>query len=276
VVRIAALFSLAAAVGAETEPQDSSLPSSDRPVRIVEQLEINGSNAYRSVARDKCEAQGVGEIRGLMTSSATEELWVFLPDRGDDAGCHWIEIGGEARSASEKATIKVDWSYLGKLMATRRELYVYHFHPGAYFERCKSGADCNEYSMPLRAEDVSGEGLVTNLKYAMPSPDDIYFMMEASWQLDQYHHGTGRMRHRVVTPYGVVEYALSDKGKKKYAENRGSRLEGLYIKLVAANSLSEESINGIVDGNRDDLTAALEELARSMNSKNLLVTLVPP
>ena len=84
------------------------------------------------------------------------------------------------------------------------------------------------------------------------------------------------MPHRVVTPYGVVEYALSDKGKKKYAENRGSRLEGLYIKLVAANSLSEESINGIVDGNRDDLTAALEELARSMNSKNLLVTLVPP
>jgi len=45
---------------------------------------------------------------------------------------------------------------------------------------------------------------------------------------------------------------------------------------VAANSFSEENINGIVDAHGDDLTAALEALARSMNSKNLLVTLVPP
>jgi hypothetical protein len=45
---------------------------------------------------------------------------------------------------------------------------------------------------------------------------------------------------------------------------------------VAANALTDDNINGIVQAHRGDLETALEKLADSMNSKDLRVTLVRP
>jgi hypothetical protein len=55
------------------------------------------------------------------------------------------------------------------------------------------------------------------------------------------------------------------------------KVDWAYLgKLVAANALTDDNINGIVQAHRGDLETALEKLADSMNSKDLRVTLVRP
>jgi hypothetical protein len=48
----------------------------------------------------------------------------------------------------------------------------------------------------------------------MPSAEDIYFMMDVSWEFDQRRDDDGRIVNSVVTPYGVLSYALTNAGEK--------------------------------------------------------------
>lgn len=273
IIFLAAQFCLLAAASADNGAR-VSLPDSDRQIRIVETLTVNASNVSRMVAVNKCEAEGLRDIRSLMVQSRIEELWVFVP-AGETAECHWIEIGDEPRAGPDNTTVRVDWTYLEKLMARFELLYLYHFHPLVYFERCSPQPGCNAFSVPVMTGVVPTERLVINLQFAMPSAEDIYFMSESSWRYDRHQPAGGTIRHRVVSPYGVIEYSLSGAGKTRYAENRGSRMEGLYIKLVAANSLADELILGMIENHPLDMAAALRALVASMNSKNLRVTLAP-
>lgn len=257
----------------EAQRAQALLPQSQRELRVVESLQVNTSNQYRMVVFHKCEAQGLEEILSLVASSRFEELWAFIP-KGESPVCQWIELGAEVSAKSESASIKVDWDYLELLMAKYPRLYLYHFHPLEYFRSCARGPECSKRSVPLRAGEAAVPDLVVNLQYAMPSAEDIYFMSECAWRLDQ-HHPTGFMRHRVVSPYGMVEYSLSDSGKRKYAENRGSRMEGLYIKLIAANSLADDHVQKTLRDSSGDVKATLRRLVASMNSANLGVTFQP-
>lgn len=252
----------------------NSLPQSSRQVRLSDRLVVNGSNAERFVVPGKCGPEGIVDIQNLMMQSTFEELWAFVPAGAIDR-CYWVEIGEETRAESGMTTIRVDWAYLEKLMARFNVLYLYHFHPLVYFARCARQPGCNTFLVPTTTGLVAKKALAINLQFAMPSAEDIYFMSETLWRHNRYHPAGAVMRHRVVSPYGVVEYALSDVGKKRYGQNRGSRMEGLYIKLVAANSLADEHILELVEKHPRDLMAALQGLIASMNSSNLQVSLVP-
>jgi hypothetical protein len=109
----------------------------------------------------------------------------------------------------------------------------------------------------------------------MPSAEDIYFMMDVSWEFDQRRGDDGRIMNNVVTPYGVLSYALTDAGEEKFFEERSLRTGGLYIKLKAANALLDDQINAIIKKHPNDIREALEQLVQSLNSKYLRVTYTP-
>lgn len=248
-------------------------PMSALPTKYVDKLTVNISNVERTVAEDKCESQGVREIVELLKSSTFEEMWVFIPDIGSAKKCKWIEIGRDVLSAAGEATVKVDRTYLSKAMAKHNELHLYHFHPLAYFERCE--ANCDELSLPITASQVSEKGLISNLRYSMPSPEDIYFMMDVSWEFDRRRRGDGKIINRVVTPYGIVDYALTDEGKERFEVERSLRTAGLYIKLVAANALLDDNIDSIIKKSPNDIKEALKQLIQSLNNRYLRVTYIP-
>jgi hypothetical protein len=270
-LELAIFFSAAAA---ETGPPSLHLPVSQRPLRVVDQLLVNSSNEERFVTPIRSEAEGIARIRELMIRSPVEELWVFIATSSDGDAGRWVEIGGEIRSESELSSVGVEWAYLRKLIDRFSDINVYHFHPLSYFERCPSEQRCNEFSVPMSVKGVSPSGLINNLKFAMPSPGDIHFMMESSWRFERAHPRFGSMRHRLVSPYGVVEYGLTTSGKARYSENRSTRMEGLYIKQVAANALSEENIGARAAEFPEDLGMSVNALAKGMSSNYLRVELL--
>ncbi len=252
-----------------------SIPMPTLSSTYVNKLVVNSSNLERTVAQDKCESQGIREIAELMKSSTFEEMWVFIPDAEPSKKCKWIEIGRDAIAAAHEATVKVDRTFLAKAMVEHNELHLYHFHPLAYFETCGDGIICDELSLPITASQISEKGLLSNLRYGMPSPEDIYFMMDISWEFDQRRGGDAKIVNRVVTPYGVLDYALTEEGRQRFEMERGLRTAGLYIKLVAANALFDDNIHRIVKKNPDSISSVVQQLVQSMNNKNLRVTLIP-
>ena len=247
-----------------------STPMPQLSVRHVDQLVVNAENVERTVAKNKCESQGIREIVELIKRERFEELWIFLPET-----CSWVEIGRHVTSGPDEATIRVDRTYLAKAMVNHKELHLYHFHPLAYFERCKDSIRCDQFSLPTVADQISEQGLISNLRYAMPSAEDIYFMMDVSWEFDQRRDGDGRIVNSVVTPYGVLSYALTDAGEERFFEERSLRTGGLYIKLTAANALLDEQIDSIIKKHSNDIREALEQLVQSLNNKFLRITYTP-
>ncbi|MDX1487920.1 MAG: hypothetical protein R3268_06955, partial [Acidiferrobacterales bacterium] len=134
---------------------------------------------------------------------------------------------------------------------------------------------CDYLGLPRRADQISTEGLVTNLRYAMPSPEDIYFMMDVSWEFRRRGHRQGRIVNRVVSPYGIVDYALTPEGEERFNYDRNLRTGGLYIALVAGNALLDENIEQILSARPQSMDDALTLLVQSMNSRNLRVTHFP-
>jgi hypothetical protein len=271
-IGLAAFFSAAV----ESAPASLDLPVSERPIRVVDQLLVNPSNEERLVTLSGGEAEGITRIQELMRRSPVEELWVFLAESGGGDAGRWVEIGGTIRSETELSSVGVDWAYFDLLIHRFSHINVYHFHPLSYFERCASGIRCNEFGVPMSVEDLSADGLINNLRFSMPSPGDIHFMMESSWRFERVHPRAGSMRHRLISPYGVIEYALTASGKARYAENRSTRMEGLYIKQLAANALSDENIGTRAAEFSHDLGMSVKALADSMSGDHLRVELLLP
>lgn len=249
-------------------------PMPPLPLQTVDRLVINTANIKRTIAYGKCEDQGIREIFALLKTASVEEMWVFVPGKHQH-DCRWIEIGRDIASRSEGTTIRVDRPYLTDLMVEHDEFHFYHFHPLAYFERCLPKADCDYLGLPRRADQISTEGLVTNLRYAMPSPEDIYFMMDVSWEFKRRGHRQGKIVNRVISPYGIVDYALTPEGEERFNYDRNLRTGGLYIALVAGNALLDENIEQIISAKPSSMNDALTLLVRSMNSRNLRVTFFP-
>jgi hypothetical protein len=249
-------------------------PTPDLPVHYVDRLDVNTVNYHRNVARNKCEAQGVAEIYELLKSARFEEMWLFLPARGTEP-CQWVEIGRVVVSGPDESTIKIDRTFLAKAMLMHDELHLYHFHPLAHFVRCKQPTGCDNLLLPNAAGQIPTESLVDNLRFAMPSAEDIYFMMDVSWEIDRRRNGRGRITNKVITPYGIVEYDLTAAGREKLRIERSAREGGLYIKLLAANALYEDNIVDVVNKTLGDVLAAVKKLARSMNSTFLSVIYTP-
>lgn len=244
------------------------------PLKVVDKLVVNAANLERTVAYGKCEEQGIREIYALLQSARYEEMWAFAPGPRA-ADCRWYEVGRDIEENVEGTSVRIDRPFLAELIFAHDELHLYHFHPLHYFERCPTAARCGKLGLPRSAGQISAAGLTSNLRYAMPSPEDIYFMMDMSWLLKRRRGDSARMRHRVITPYGMVDYALTAEGQERYDYDRNLRTGGLYIALVAGNALVDDAINEIVARHPQDVDQALRYLTQTLNSRHLRVIYTP-
>lgn len=197
-----------------------------RTNKVTRNLIVNSSKDYRTITY-KCDRQGVRDIINLMEKSKLEEFWAYLPQK-----CQWIEIGRDENSEDGGATIRIDRKYLSQLMTQHLEIDIYHFHPKYYFNL----SNCNDLVGSFSKLSNSQKEFCFRL--SMPGPEDIYLMMDTTWVYKQ-KNPSFKMTHKVISPNGIVEYVLTKEGEKRYAVDRNLRTGGLYLKLVASNSLSE-------------------------------------
>ena len=243
-----------------------------RPIKYVDTLAVNISNSQRYITDNTCESEGIQTIRKLASTSGYEEMWAYLPRAQPLQRCQWHEIGRGETSTEHDAYVSVDRAYLEKLMATHKEIAIYHFHPLTYFQ-CAASNDCDHRSVPADGDDTSIKKLISDLRFSMPSPNDIHFMMDTTWQFNQHHARGAWIVHKVVSPYGVASYTLTEDGRMKYGSDKDSRTQGLYIKWVAASALADEGIEPMVKDY--EIHVAIRHLVQSLNTKYLQVDFSP-
>jgi len=248
--------------GSKTEPF--------RPVSYLSQLGVNISNAERYVVSGVCEREGIHQISRILKHSDFEEMWAFLPRANGSGECQWHEIGRSEKSGKNSAHLRVDLEYLGQLMAANAAIYIYHFHPLKYFD-CAAHPDCSRAMVPGRRETFDRRW-ISDLVFSMPSPSDIHFMMEQTSRFYRRFQRVGTIKHKVVTPYGVVNYGLTDAGLVKFEVERYGRSEGLYITWVATSRLADDRVEGIIEESEGSIMAAVRRLAHTLNSPYLWVT----
>jgi hypothetical protein len=250
-----------------------AVAESVREIRYSPNLRANLSNAERYVVKGVCERQGLREIARILRRSGFEEMWAFLPRAHGAQDCQWHEIGREEKSESDRSYLRVDMGYLVELMAENTEIHLIHFHPLKYFE-CADRGDCPK-QMAAGHTGAADKRWITDLVYSMPSPSDVHFMMDVTSRFFRRHQGQGKIRHSVVTPYGVVDYGLTDKGLAKYDSERNGRSEGLYITWVVASALDDDRVTLIVKENPLSIRAAVRRLAQTLNTEFLRVVHTP-
>ena len=244
-----------------------------RQIRYSTELRANASNTERYVTDGVCERRGVQQMSEILKRVDFEEMWAFLPRPHGTRSCQWHELGREETAERDSATLRVDMAYLQKLMSENAEVHVYHFHPLKYFE-CASHASC-----PQRA--AAGEHRsfdrrwITDLLFSMPSPSDVHLMMDVTSRFYRRHQPWGTIKHRVVTPYGIVDYGLTPKGLAKYDAERNSRSEGLYITWVVASALDDERVEGVIKEHPDSIVDGIRRLAQTLNTEHLRVVYIP-
>lgn len=241
-----------------------------RPISHVPQLRANASNAVRDVVNGVCEREGVRQISRILKRSDVEEMWVFLPRASGAGECQWHEIGREETSGADSARLRVDMEYLKTIMAANTELHIYHFHPLQYFE-CASRADCSGATAPVETASFDRRW-ISDLVFSLPSPSDVHFMMDLTARFHETYQPGGTIKHKVVTPYGVVSYGLTDEGLARFKAERFGRSEGLYITWVAASRLADEHVEGVIKERPGSIMAAVRRLAQTLNSQYLWVS----
>jgi hypothetical protein len=261
---------LLAADSAETRRSASgSKVELAREIKYSPNLLANVSNTERYVVNGVCERQGVLEISQILKRSDFEEMWAFLPRAHGTQDCQWHEIGREEKSESDSANMRVDRSYLAGLMAENTEIHLYHFHPLRYFE-CAGHANCPQEAAAGQTGSFD-QRWITDLVFSMPSPSDVHFMMDVTSRFHRRHQGRGTIKHKVVTPYGVVDYGLTDSGLAKFDAERFGRSEGLYITWVMANKLANDHVELVVKDHPDSIIAGVRRLAQTLNTEFLRV-----
>ena len=252
----------AAAAGSEAEPA--------RQISYASKLRANATNIKRYVVGGICEQQGIRQISQILKRSDFEEMWAFLPHAHGTQQCQWHEIGRKEESESDAAHLRVDMRYLEKLMAENAELYVYHFHPLKYFE-CASHADCPRTATPGKSDSFDPRW-ITDLVFSMPSPSDVHFMMDVTARFYRRHQTLAMIKHKVVTPYGVVAYGLTQEGLAKFEAERFGRSEGLYITWLTASRLADDHVEEVIRDRPGSIGSAVQRLAQTLNNRFLQVT----
>lgn len=260
------ILGLAAPAAAHGPAGDSVEPA--REARYSTHLRANASNIDRYIVNGLCERDGIRQIARILQRSEVEEMWAFLPQ-----DCQWHEIGREEKSEAAKSVLRVDMEYLAGLMAANADIHLVHFHPLRYFE-CAARADCPKRARSARAA-VRDKRWITDLVYSMPSPSDVLFMMNVTSSFHRNHHAYGTMRHKVVTPYGVVDYGLTAQGLARYESEKNGRTQGIYIPMVMASALDDDRVEQVVKENPRSISAAVPRLARSLNTELLRVEHTP-
>ena len=240
-----------------------------RQIRHSPHLLTNVSNTERYVVNGVCESHGVREVSQILKRSDFEEMWAFLPRAHATQDCQWHEIGREEKSEGDSAYLRVDMAYLEALMAENTEIHVIHFHPLKYFE-CAADANCPQEAAAGQTGSFD-QRWISDLVFSMPSPSDVHFMMDVTSRFHRRRQGWGTIRHKVVTPYGVVDYGLTDTGLAKFDSERLERSEGLYITWVMANKLANDHVELVIKDHPGSIIAAVRRLAQTLNTEYLRV-----
>jgi hypothetical protein len=255
--------------GADTQRSASGSGAEPaREIKLSPHLLVNVSNTERYVVNGKCESDGVQELSQILRGSDFEEMWAFLPRAHGTQNCQWHEIGREEKSERDSAHMRVDRAYLEELMAKNTEIHLYHVHPRRYFE-CAGHTGCRQDAAAGEVGSFDARW-ITDLVFSMPSPSDVHFMMDVTSRFYR-HQGRGTIKHKVVTPYGVVDYGLTDQGLAKFESERHSRSEGLYITWVAASALADDRVELLVKDQPGGIIAAVRKLAQTLNTEYLRV-----
>lgn len=247
----------------------TSIAEPVREIRHAPHLRTNPTNLERDVVGGLCESEAIRQIAGILQQSETEEMWIFLPRAHVTRQCQWHEIGREERSDADGSYVRVDMAYVKQIIAENDEVHFYHFHPRKYFE-CASQDDCRRQSASAQSGDFD-QRWITDLLYSMPSPSDVHFMMDLTSRFHRRHQGRGTIKHMLVTPYGVVDYELTDKGLAKFDAERHGRSEGLYITWVTASALADDRLQRIAQDRAGGIAQAVRRLAQTLNSEYLRV-----
>ncbi len=238
-------------------------------LRSAKKLEVNLENASRTIALNKCEEEGVEEeVRELLEKSPYEESWAYLPEK-----CEWHEIGNEEEYTNHQSRITIDMPYLLSLMRENKKLVVYHFHP--LLENMQQRDSGNAF------ETKKDDKLISNLRIAMPSLDDLLSMMGTSLEFDQLHL-EGELEHKIVTKNGIVAYGLTDFGKISYDQQRRHQSEyvrsappiSFYLRLNFAILMSDESLSSIISESQNDIQEAARIVASKLSDPYLRINLV--
>lgn len=240
-----------------------------RQIRFSPHLRANASNAERYVVKGVCESEGAREIYQILKHAEFEEMWAFLPHAHSSGDCQWHEIGREEKSDHDTAYLRVDMAYLRALMAENTELHVVHFHPLKYFD-CLAQPGCPKTAAAGGARSPDARW-ITDLVFSMPSPSDVHFMMDVTSRFQRRHQGLGTIRHKVVTPYGVVDYELTAAGLAKFDAERFGRSEGLYVTWVMASRLADDHVERVIRENPGSIYTAVGRLAQTLNTEFLRV-----
>jgi len=240
-----------------------------RQVKHAPELRANLSNFERYVVDGVCEIDGVRQISQILRRADFEEMWAFLPRAHGTNRCQWHEIGREEKAGSESAHVRVDMAYLEDLIAANTEIHLVHYHPLRYFE-CAAHPRCPREAPARRPRSVD-QRWISDVVFSMPSASDVHFMMDVTSRFHRRHHGRGTIRHTVVTPYGVVDYGLTDAGLAKFDSERHSRSEGLYITWVAANALADDHVERVVKDHPGSIMAGVRRLAQALNTEFLWI-----
>jgi hypothetical protein len=209
----------------------------------------------------------------ILKRSQFEEMWAFLPRAHGTGGCQWHEIGRDERATSDDATLRIDMAYLEELMAENAEIHLVHFHPLGYFE-CAAHASCPRRKKAGRSGTFDRRW-ISDLVFSMPSPSDIHFMMDTTSRFYRRHQARGTIRHKVVTPYGVVDYGLTEQGLAKFDAERHSRSEGMYIAWVVGGALADEQVERLIQESPGSIFGAVRRLAQTLNTGFLWVAHSP-
>lgn len=246
-------------------------PETERPrdIKRASRLVANSANGVRYVVTGVCEAAGIRQIAEVLKHAAHEEMWAFLPRANGGDDCQWHEIGRQEEAGRDGAYVRVDMAYLEGLVTNNAEIRLVHFHPLRFFD-CAADPSCPKEAVPEQSGLVD-KRWITDLLFSMPSPSDVHFMMDVSSRFHKHHRGRGRIAHKVITPYGVVDYGLTGEGLAKFEYEMYSRSEGRYITWVVASGLADESIEAVVKEHPNGIAAAVRALARSLNTQFLRV-----
>ncbi|MFH1638208.1 MAG: hypothetical protein ABIB71_07310 [Candidatus Woesearchaeota archaeon] len=188
-------------------------------------------NPPHIAAVQQSEKEGIKEIRRLVQESPKEKAWAYLPDG------LWIQ----ASKKPKNGIIEADTKTLKKLMKENDEILHYHFHPNNSPE---IETVIKELSK-ANPEDLSNLKEALTICDAMPSKEDIYFMIEISKKFYK-RHPKGKMLHKACSLHGIVEYSLTEEGKglfKKMGKGTVAQVARIIHSKLQGPNPEKEPIN---------------------------------
>lgn len=161
---------LASPVYGET-PIIETLIQDDHEFRYTDNLIINIDDGMK-VITNKCEDEGVKDLRELLDKDDPEEAWAYIPET-----CTWIDVGKKQGLGN----VTVDFDFIKSLGSQFNEIIIYHSHP-------------------------KGDGMDYFLQ-ALPTPQDVAAMIAHSTVMHKEHNGV-KYRNKVISEHGIATYDI--------------------------------------------------------------------